>query len=270
MKGYQHNFSDMHQDVYFDTDSRARKARKMLRVLRDHLGEDLSSRHVLDIGCSTGVMSRHLSEHFGHVTGIDIDEKAIAFATKQFASASLQFRTGDAMASGLEPDSVDVVICAHVYEHVPDAFRMMEEILRVLRPGGVCYFAAENRLVLREGDYRLPFLSWLPKALAHRYLRLAGRGDHYYETLYTYWTLRRMTSGFELLDYTKQVLADPERFDAADIVPPGSMTQKAAMTVARIAYWAFPNYIWLLRKPVAPRPGPIDASHQALSPRKAG
>lgn len=249
MKDYQKNFSDMHQEVYFDTENRARKAQKMLRILRDHLGDELGGMHALDIGCSTGVMSRHLGDHFGRVTGIDIDEKAVAYANEQFGSDALVFRVGDAMATGLDADSVDVAICAHVYEHVPDASRMLDEIHRVLKPGGVCYFAAENRIVFREGDYRLPFLSWLPKPLAHRYLRLAGRGDHYYETLYTYWTLKRMVRRFEVIDYTPQVLADPEKFDAADIIPPSSFTQRSAQALLRVAYWAFPTYLWLLKKP---------------------
>lgn len=248
MKDYQNNFSDMHQEVYFDTENRARKAQKMLCILRDHLGADLRAMHALDIGCSTGVMSRYLGEHFGRVTGIDIDEKAIAFAMENFGSRTLDFRVGDAMATGLEADSLDVVICAHVYEHVPDASRMIDEIHRILKPGGVCYFAAENRLVFREGDYRLPFLSWLPKPLAHRYLRLAGRGDRYYETLYTYWTLKRMVNRFCLIDYTPRVLADPARFDAEDIIPPSSFTQRSAQALLQVAYWAFPTYLWLLKK----------------------
>lgn len=248
MKGYQENFSDMHQDVYFDSENRGRKAQKMLHILRDHLGGDLSGLHALDIGCSTGVMSQYLGGHFGRVTGIDIDHKAIAHAQQTYGSSALVFRVGDAMDTGLEPESVDVAICAHVYEHVPSAQRMMDEILRVLRPGGVCYFAAENRIIFREGDYRLPFLSLLPKPLAHRYLKLAGRGDHYYETLLTVWQLRRLTARFEVLDYTRRVVAEPERFGAADIVPPGTLTQRAALAVLRCAYWAFPTYLWLLRK----------------------
>ncbi len=249
MKGYQHNFSDMHQDIYFDVENRARKADKMLRILRDHLGDDLKGLHALDVGCSTGGMSRILGEHFGRVTGIDIDTKAIEHANANFASNTLDFRVGDAMATGLPPDSIDVVICAHVYEHVPDAGRMLVEIHRLLKPGGVCYFAAENKFVFREGDYRLPFLSILPKPLAHRYLRLAGRGDYYYETLMTYWQLKRLTRAFKVVDYTRKVVLEPDRFAAGDIVTAGSFKQRIALAMLDYAYWLFPTYLWLLRKP---------------------
>ncbi len=249
MKGYQYNFSELHQDIYFDMESRARKAEKMLRILRDCIGDDLGERHALDVGCSTGAMSRILGEHFGRVTGIDIDAKAVEHANANFASPTLDFRIGDAMDTGLAPDSIDVVICAHVYEHVPDAGRMLQEIHRLLKPGGICYFAAENKFVFREGDYRLPFLSILPKPLAHLYLRLAGRGTHYYETLLTYWQLKRLAARFELIDYTRKVVAEPARFAAEDIIRPGTFKQRAALGMLDHAYWLFPTYLWVLRKP---------------------
>lgn len=248
MKGYQENFSAMHPDIYYDPGSRARKAEKILRVLCDHLGADLGDRNVLDIGCSTGMMSRFLAAHFGQVIGVDIDVEAIEHAKIHNAESNVIFRVGDAMATGLDENSVDVVVCSHVYEHVPDPQRMLDEIERVLRPGGVCYFAAENRLVFREGDYGLPFLSWVPKWIGHRYLRLAGRGDHYYETLLTVWQLRRLTRRFDTIDYTRRVLADPVAFAASDLVPPKSLKQRVALLLTDNAYWLFPNYLWLLRK----------------------
>jgi len=248
-KGYQENFSLLHPEIYFDGKERAPKAEKMLRILRDAIGNDLSPFHALDIGCSTGTMCRVLAEHFGRVTGIDIDQPAIEYAQRSSNSDRIDFRIGDAMQTGLAPDSIDVAVCAHVYEHVPDPWKMMKEIFRVLRPGGVCYFAAENRLVFREGDYRLPFLSIVPKWLGHHYIRLAGKADSYYETLLTYWQLARMTGDFERIDYTRKVVADPETFNATDMVSPKSVRQRVALAMIDYAYWLFPNYLWLLKKP---------------------
>lgn len=66
----------------------------------------------------------------------------------------------------------DVVICSQVYEHLPDATRLMDEIYRVLTPHGICYFAAINRVKLMDFHYNLPFLSIIPRSLAYLYLRI--------------------------------------------------------------------------------------------------
>ena len=49
------------------------------------------------------------------------------------------------------PDKTfDVVICTQTNEHLPGAQTMHKDISRVLKPGGICYFAAGNRITLME------------------------------------------------------------------------------------------------------------------------
>ena len=148
----------------------------------------------------------------------------------------------------LPDDHFDVVVCTQIYEHVPDARRMFREIFRVLKPGGFCYFSGNNRLMLMEPHYRLPLLSVIPRSLAHRYLRLAGKGDHYHEMHFTWWTLRRLCGDFNIMDYSARVIADPQKFGVDYMLPPGSIKWRAANALAHLAKWASPM-IWLLQKP---------------------
>jgi hypothetical protein len=76
-----------------------------------------------------------------------------------------------------------------------------------------------------------------------------GRGGGRYETHSTLRGLRRMAQRFEISDYTRTVVRDPVRFEASDMVRAGSIKQKAALTILAAAYWAFPTYLWILRKP---------------------
>jgi SAM-dependent methyltransferase len=124
----------------------------------------------------------------------------------------------------------------------------MAEIHRVLRPDGICFFSAGNRLSVMEPHYRLPLLSVIPKAWAHWYLRLLGRGTHYYETHFSYWGLRRLVGNFELEDYTRKVVTNPVRYSAEDMVPVGSAKQRFVLLFLRLAYWLCPTYLWVLRK----------------------
>lgn len=249
-RSYQQRFSEKHHASMHDRAGRERKAATMVHILADALGADrLSSLTLLDVGASTGLIDHYLAGYFRHVTGIDIDTSAVQHAQRSFLRDNLVFEQGDAMALRFPDASVDVVVCSQVYEHVPDAGRMLEEIFRVLRPGGVCYFAAGNRFAIDEHHYNLPFLSAIPRPLAHLYVRFAGKADYYYEKHFSVWTLRRLVRRFELLDYTVRVIDEPARFGASYMLHQGSRKQRIAQVVARWAYWLVPGYLWVLRKP---------------------
>jgi ubiquinone/menaquinone biosynthesis C-methylase UbiE len=153
------------------------------------------------------------------------------------------------MSLDFPDNSFDVVICSQIYEHVPDAGQMMEQIFRVLKPEGVCYFAAGNRLSIEEHHYNLPFLSVIPRPLGHLYLRLTGKGKYYYEKHLSYWGLKWLVKQFEIIDYTTKVINDPEKFDVAYMLEPDSTKQKVSQFIVKRLYWLCPGYIWLLKKP---------------------
>lgn len=250
---YQYHYTEnsvASENMYNETE-RTRKAEKIVAVLQDNLGET-NGLSILDVSCSTGIICRALSEHFTRVTGIDIDEEAVSYARSQSLGGNVEFHVMDALHTSFPNESFHVVVCNQMYEHVPDAAQLFQEIYRILAPGGVCYFGATNRLKVIETHYgRLPFLSYLPKPLAHLYLRALGKGQYYYENLYSYGSLNRLCADFERTDYTVKVVENPEKFSATDMITVGSPSQHLALTILRFAYWAFPGYIWLLRKPPA-------------------
>lgn len=239
---YSHGNAEMHS-----VQGRQRKAETMLRVLREALGNLLSDADVLNLGCSTGIIDEFIAPHVSSMTGVDIDEPAVRLAESRKSAGNLSFRVDDAMALGFDDGSFDVVICSQVYEHVPDAVRMMSEIRRVLRPGGVCYFAATNRWGVMEKHYHLPFLSWLPDKAANAYVRLLGKGEAYYEKHLGYRELLELASAFEVEQWTGRIIADPERY-AADYMFPGRLGRAIARLMHANLRPMFPGFIWLLWK----------------------
>jgi 2-polyprenyl-3-methyl-5-hydroxy-6-metoxy-1,4-benzoquinol methylase len=231
----------------FDAATRGQKARKAVAIIQDHRPA-LGDLDLLEIGCSAGYGTVVYAESFRSVTGIDIDEPAVRHAIGSNPRPNVRYLVMDSQRTAFPEACFDAIACTHIYEHVPDARRLMQEIHRLLRPGGVCFFSAGNRLCLIEPHYGLPLLSVLPKFMAHWYLRLLGRGPVYYENHLTYWGLRKLVSGFELLDYTIRVVEDPVRFQAAEVVRPGSLAQKLSRGLLSVAYWACPTYLWLLKK----------------------
>lgn len=244
----QHNFSAAHGHAVYNSEGRRKKAQKTIAVLQDHFGS-LNDKAALDIGCAAGLSSKWYAQSVQSLVAIDIDTPAVSYAQQHNDEENLTFAIMDSQRIGCRDESFDIVICNHIYEHVPDARELMAEIHRVLRPGGACFFGAGNRLSLMEPHYHLPLLSVVPKFMAHWYLSLAGRGSHYYETHFTYWGLRKLVASFELIDYTESVVRDPKRFNADDVIKEGSRLQSVYLKIFRIAYWACPTYVWLLKKP---------------------
>jgi ubiquinone/menaquinone biosynthesis C-methylase UbiE len=243
----QANFSRFLPGAMYDKQGREEKGRKILAVLSEFLSREMTELIALDVGCSTGIIDHFLAGYFKMLVGLDIDEEALRYATKN-RDHNVHFLLSDAMVTPFKDQSFDVIICAHVYEHVPCAETLTEEIYRLLKPNGVCFFAAANRLVFYEPHYRLPFLSIIPKRLADFYLRGLGRASSYYEKLQTYWGIKKLFSRFRVVDFTMDIIANPEKYSAAVLCKPGSVKQRAALLTCRIAYWAVPTYIFLLQK----------------------
>ena len=247
-RGYQHDFSASSSKMH-DYEGRQKKAATMVAVLQDYFDCPLHDIRAFDVGASTGIIDAYLANYFGSMIGIDIDTQAVEHANSAFEQSNLFFHVGDALYLQIPDESVDVVICSQVYEHVPDAQLMMREIYRVLRPGGVCYFAASNRFMWNEPHYNLPLLSVIPRPMAHWYIRLAGKADHYHELHFSYWGLKQLVKDFDVVDYTLEMVSHPEKYGVAYMLQPGSLKVRLAQLISKYANWLTPGYIWLLRKP---------------------
>lgn len=239
------------QALMLDEESRRRKARKMVAVLRHFLGrDDLDGLTVIDVGCSGGIVLDELRIAGARAIGTDIDRPGLTAAHARFGESS-SFVLADSQAAPLATACADLVICNHVYEHVVDPWRLFTELRRIVRPEGALYLGLGNRLGMMEPHYRLPFLSWLPRSLAHRYIRLSGRADHYHEAFMTRRGLRRLCAGLDVWDYTEAVLRDPGRFSAADEVP--AWVARAPRPMLRLARPIVPTYLWVAT-PLPSRP----------------
>lgn len=236
-----------------DETKRRRKAAKLIAVLGHALGRplgDLSGLRALDVGCSAGFIADELAAAGARTMGADIDEGALDGARARFGGrVDFRLARGDCLPVG--DAAVDVVVFNHIYEHVVDPEAVVAEIHRVLAPDGVAYLGLGNRLGVVEPHYTLPFLSWLPQRAADRYLRLTGRGEHYYESFRTRAGLRRLFAAFDVWDYTLPVLADSPAFAGDDLIPHwvGRIPEPALAAALPLV----PTYIWVgFRSPGAP------------------
>lgn len=106
------------------------------------MGDLKAGETVLDVGCGAGfdtlIAARQVGST-GRVISVDMTpamlEKARASA-REAGLANIDFREGLAEALPAEDASVDVVISNGVINLCPDKMAAMQEIFRVLKPGG--------------------------------------------------------------------------------------------------------------------------------------
>ena len=132
---------------------------------------DWQGRDVLDLGCAGGFMAEALDARGARVTGIDPAEKAIAAARAHAAQErrGIAYDVGVGEALPYAAASFDAVVCVDVLEHVQDLDRVLAEVARVLRPGGLFLFDTINR-------NRVARLATI--TLAEDLLQLLPKGTH--------------------------------------------------------------------------------------------
>ncbi len=95
---------------------------------------------LLDVGCATGEFLGLARERGWEVQGTELSP----YAVKVARAAGLPVTPGELWEAALPAEAFDVVTCWHVLEHVTDPRRVVREIRRTLRPGGVLVLATPN------------------------------------------------------------------------------------------------------------------------------
>ncbi|MFW6255226.1 MAG: class I SAM-dependent methyltransferase [Candidatus Sumerlaeota bacterium] len=116
------------EDYYWWFQGRKRVVTRLL----DALPKASERPKVLDLGCGTGLMLKHLDEAYDPV-GLDFSELALHFSRRRGAGKLVR---GDAQVLPFADNSFDLVTSLDLAEHVEADTLMLREVERVLKPGG--------------------------------------------------------------------------------------------------------------------------------------
>jgi SAM-dependent methyltransferase len=163
---------------------RAGQERRLGMILRA-ADERLGGR-VLENGCGVGMYVRHLAPYAAQVIGLEYDFERAAEAGKQ--AANITNAAGEHLPFPAE--SFTLILSHEVLEHVQDDRLAVEEMVRVLQPGGRIILFVPNRGypfethgIYWHGKYRfgnIPLVNYLPRRLRDHlapHVRIYTAGD---------------------------------------------------------------------------------------------
>jgi ubiquinone/menaquinone biosynthesis C-methylase UbiE len=112
-------------------------------------------KRVLDLACGEGYGSSILAQNALHVTGIDICPKTIRQAQKKYRAQNLHFQVGSIEKLPLAGQHLfDLVVCFEAIEHISAQKELLQEVKRVLAPGGLFIASTPNKPVYSERGTR--------------------------------------------------------------------------------------------------------------------
>ena len=125
---------------YFE--SGARDVARLLSLSSSSMEREIRRMVLLEIGCGNGRMTRELARRFEHVYALDISERMVEQGKGLLADIkNVTFVVGNGVdLGGISDRQCDFCFSYTVFQHMPTkevVFDYLEEIYRVLKPGGI-------------------------------------------------------------------------------------------------------------------------------------
>ena len=135
-------------------------SRAYKRLMEVHSVIDLADKRVLEVGCGTGYDVWYLAHYFGSdAHGMDVATHA---GWDQLVGEKVHLHWADITEPHPLPHGhFDRVISFVVWEHITHPFRALQEVYRLLKPGGLCWLHANlDRGPVASHLYREIFFPW--------------------------------------------------------------------------------------------------------------
>ena len=130
--------------------------------LLEQLGGRLDGLEVLEVGCGRGVGTRLLLEKLGarRVVAIDVDPDMIRRARRRLSTYPpdrLELAVASVAKLDAKAAAFDAVVDFAILHHVPDWQAAVEEVARVLKPGGRFFFEEVTAQWIHRWPYSVLF-----------------------------------------------------------------------------------------------------------------
>jgi ubiquinone/menaquinone biosynthesis C-methylase UbiE len=162
---------DNYIDMYLATEQFAQR----FLYLRSVVGTDIFNPRstILISGYGMGsemIMARQFG--FGRVYGVEVEQILVDTTKRRLAQFSDMYPSlYDGKILPYKDGQFNIVASGHVIEHTSDPSLYLNEVLRVLAPGGYLYLEFPHRYYIMELHTQLPSFEWLPRPWRNFVLR---------------------------------------------------------------------------------------------------
>jgi len=151
-----------------------------------------TGQRILDAGCGKGKFVSYLAGRGGKVIGIDRTERFIHIAQKNAPEAI--FQVASLTKLPFADNTFNAVLCIEVLQHIPDYWKAIEEMTRVLRKNGRIIIIDKNIRSL-EPRYLVPTFLW-KSLLEHFNMWMYPRNFPFKEHLFRFEEIEDLLKGF--------------------------------------------------------------------------
>lgn len=239
--------SSLSEDPRWGTKNRASKASGILQTVSHFVPKSLADTNWLDVGCGNGEIAMNIALRVKSVAAVD-PEAWRCWQKYENQVGNLKFYNNSGDNLPFLENSFDIVLCNQVYEHVANPIRLIDEIYRVLKPGGCCYFAGPNLLFPIEPHVMLPFVHWLPRKVVIYFMK-SFRATNILDAYSSdYWTLLKWFRKFDVINAVTYIIKNPKLYNRSNFF----WLTLAALPeiILEILVCLSPGFVFILKKPI--------------------
>jgi ubiquinone/menaquinone biosynthesis C-methylase UbiE len=213
---------------------------KRLALIQEYV--QLPGKKIIDCGCGAGQYVVGLLASGVDAWGVEYEISKVSQFQKAYPELSERISVGDIEHLTFKDKSFDMALLNEVLEHIPEEMKALEEVKRVLKPGGTVIIFSPNRLYpfethptwLKNSTFKLPIYlrltPYIPLGLGNRLFDYSARN---------YWPaeLRRLVeqAGFQIAhtDYMWQTFENISGNQPGIVAPLRPMLRKLFSVLER-------------------------------------
>lgn len=136
---------------------------RQLMMIEKHI----SPGKMLEVGCAEGVFLSAARERGWQVFGVELSHSLSTIAHEKYDLTTVS--TGTIADAGFWDGEFDVVVLSHILEHFHNPYELLDEVVRVLRPGGMAFVAVPHM-----NNRFIEFVAKLPSKAVQKKLHTLG------------------------------------------------------------------------------------------------